>query len=194
MKSGLEHLPETKRRELARVVEVLFSEFECAIAGGKAEFKRQGFTNLIGFDPIRDIHGLPLPPSIELIGYWLGLMDQRCTSVQYQFAACIDMNAVDACECELNCSGIAPSADFEIVFQALLVASKHQVDAGIDGAPADAAIKIVGRADVLAQEVVRLARNAVQRLQRCLRIRSRNGHPNLAAAQRQNRRAGGYLE
>jgi uncharacterized protein len=42
MKSSLDHLPETKRRELARVVEVLFSEFECAIAGGKAEFKRQG--------------------------------------------------------------------------------------------------------------------------------------------------------
>jgi predicted nucleotidyltransferase/HEPN domain-containing protein len=42
MKSGLEHLPETKRRELARVVEILFAEFEAAIAGGKAEFKRQG--------------------------------------------------------------------------------------------------------------------------------------------------------
>jgi predicted nucleotidyltransferase/HEPN domain-containing protein len=42
MKSGLEHLPETKRRELARVVEILFSEFEAAIAGGKAEFKKQG--------------------------------------------------------------------------------------------------------------------------------------------------------
>jgi predicted nucleotidyltransferase/HEPN domain-containing protein len=42
MKSGLEHLPETKRRELARIVEILFSEFETAIAGGKAEFKRQG--------------------------------------------------------------------------------------------------------------------------------------------------------
>jgi predicted nucleotidyltransferase len=42
MKSGLEHLPETKRRELARVVEILFSEFEAAIAGGKAEFKKRG--------------------------------------------------------------------------------------------------------------------------------------------------------
>jgi hypothetical protein len=41
MKSGLEHLPETKRRELARVVEILFSEFEAAIAGGKSETKRQ---------------------------------------------------------------------------------------------------------------------------------------------------------
>lgn len=38
----MEHLPETKRRELARIVEILFSEFEAAIAGGKAEFKRQG--------------------------------------------------------------------------------------------------------------------------------------------------------
>jgi predicted nucleotidyltransferase/HEPN domain-containing protein len=42
MKSSLDHLPETKRRELAHVVEVLFSEFEAAITGGKAEFKRQG--------------------------------------------------------------------------------------------------------------------------------------------------------
>jgi predicted nucleotidyltransferase/HEPN domain-containing protein len=42
MKSGLEHLRETKRRELARIVEILFSEFEAAIGGGKAGFKRQG--------------------------------------------------------------------------------------------------------------------------------------------------------
>jgi predicted nucleotidyltransferase/HEPN domain-containing protein len=42
MKSGLDHLPETKRRELAHIVEILFSEFEAAIAGGKAEHKRQG--------------------------------------------------------------------------------------------------------------------------------------------------------
>ena len=42
MRSGLDHLPEAKRRELARIVEILFSEFEAAIAGGKVEFKRQG--------------------------------------------------------------------------------------------------------------------------------------------------------
>ena len=42
MKSSVDHLPETKRRELARVVEILFSEFEAAIAGARAEFKRQG--------------------------------------------------------------------------------------------------------------------------------------------------------
>jgi predicted nucleotidyltransferase len=41
MKSGLEHLPETKRRELARIVEILFSEFEAVVAGGKSETKRQ---------------------------------------------------------------------------------------------------------------------------------------------------------
>ena len=41
MKSGLEHLPESKRRELARVVEILFWEFEAAIAGGRSEAKRQ---------------------------------------------------------------------------------------------------------------------------------------------------------
>jgi uncharacterized protein len=42
MKSTLDHLPEPKRRELALVVEIIFSEFEAAIAGGKAEFKRRG--------------------------------------------------------------------------------------------------------------------------------------------------------
>jgi len=42
MKSGLDYLPEPKRRELTRIVEILFSEFEAAIAGGKSEAKRQG--------------------------------------------------------------------------------------------------------------------------------------------------------
>jgi uncharacterized protein len=42
MKTSLEHLPETKRRELARVVEILFSEFEAVTAGGKSETKRNG--------------------------------------------------------------------------------------------------------------------------------------------------------
>jgi uncharacterized protein len=40
MKTSLEHLPETKRRELARVVEILFAEFEAVIAGGRSETKR----------------------------------------------------------------------------------------------------------------------------------------------------------
>lgn len=42
MKTSLDHLPEAKRRELARVVEILFSEFEAAIAGGRSEHKRDG--------------------------------------------------------------------------------------------------------------------------------------------------------
>jgi uncharacterized protein len=42
MKTSLEHLPETKRRELGRAVEILFAEFEAAIGGGKSEAKRQG--------------------------------------------------------------------------------------------------------------------------------------------------------
>ena len=41
MKTSLEHLPETKRRELARAVEILFAEFEAAISHAQAEFKRQ---------------------------------------------------------------------------------------------------------------------------------------------------------
>jgi uncharacterized protein len=42
MKTDQDHLPETKRRELARVVEILFAEFEAAIAGGTMPYKRKG--------------------------------------------------------------------------------------------------------------------------------------------------------
>lgn len=42
MKTSLDHLPEAKRRELARAVEILFSEFEAATAGGHSEHKRDG--------------------------------------------------------------------------------------------------------------------------------------------------------
>jgi len=42
MKTSLDHLPETKRRELARAVEILFAEFVDATGGGKSETKRQG--------------------------------------------------------------------------------------------------------------------------------------------------------
>ena len=42
MKTSLDHLPESKRSELSRVVEILFSEFEAAITGGTMTHKRQG--------------------------------------------------------------------------------------------------------------------------------------------------------
>ncbi|TCR80890.1 nucleotidyltransferase and HEPN domain-containing protein [Rhizobium sp. BK376] len=42
MKSSLEHLPEQKQRELARVVEIIHEEFEDALKGGEAEFKKRG--------------------------------------------------------------------------------------------------------------------------------------------------------
>ena len=42
MKTSLDHLPETKRRELARAVEILFAEFEAVTAGGHSEHKRDG--------------------------------------------------------------------------------------------------------------------------------------------------------
>lgn len=42
MKTSLDHLPEAKRRELARAVEVLFAEFEAVIDGGHSEPKRDG--------------------------------------------------------------------------------------------------------------------------------------------------------
>ena len=42
MRTSLDHLPEAKRRELARVVEILFAEFEDAVAGGTMPHKRQG--------------------------------------------------------------------------------------------------------------------------------------------------------
>lgn len=42
MKSSLEHLPEKKQRELARVVEIIEEEFADALAGASAEFKKRG--------------------------------------------------------------------------------------------------------------------------------------------------------
>ena len=42
MKSSLDHLPERKQRELARVLEILHEEFEDALKGGTAAFKKRG--------------------------------------------------------------------------------------------------------------------------------------------------------
>ena len=42
MKSSLDHLPQSKRQELARAVEILFAEFEDALVGATQAYKRQG--------------------------------------------------------------------------------------------------------------------------------------------------------
>jgi predicted nucleotidyltransferase len=42
MKSSLDHLPERKQRELARVLEILHAEFDDALKGGTADFKKRG--------------------------------------------------------------------------------------------------------------------------------------------------------
>ena len=42
MKTALDHLPERKQRELERVVAILHEEFEDALAGGSAEWKKKG--------------------------------------------------------------------------------------------------------------------------------------------------------
>jgi uncharacterized protein len=42
MRTSLDHLPEKKRRDLERAVEILFAEFEDAIVGGTQAHKRQG--------------------------------------------------------------------------------------------------------------------------------------------------------
>ncbi len=42
MKTSLDHLPEGKRRELARIVEILFAEFEDVLKGRSASHSRQG--------------------------------------------------------------------------------------------------------------------------------------------------------
>ncbi|WJH38581.1 nucleotidyltransferase and HEPN domain-containing protein (plasmid) [Aliirhizobium terrae] len=42
MKSSLDHMPPQKRRELARVLEVLHEEFEDVLKEGTAEFKKRG--------------------------------------------------------------------------------------------------------------------------------------------------------
>ena len=42
MKSSLDHMPLRKQRELGRVLEILHEEFEDALKGGSAEFKKRG--------------------------------------------------------------------------------------------------------------------------------------------------------
>lgn len=42
MKTSLDHLPQRKQRELARIVEVLHEEFEDALKKGTADFKKRG--------------------------------------------------------------------------------------------------------------------------------------------------------
>lgn len=42
MKTSLEHLPEKKQRELARVVEIIHEEFADALEGGSADFRKRG--------------------------------------------------------------------------------------------------------------------------------------------------------
>ncbi len=42
MRSSLEHLPEKKQRELARVVEIIHEEFSDALEGSSAAFKKRG--------------------------------------------------------------------------------------------------------------------------------------------------------
>lgn len=41
MRSSLEHLPEKKQCELARIVEVIHEEFEDALKGGTSDFKKR---------------------------------------------------------------------------------------------------------------------------------------------------------
>jgi predicted nucleotidyltransferase/HEPN domain-containing protein len=42
MKTGLDHLPENKQRELGRIVDIVHEEFEDALSTGTAEFKKKG--------------------------------------------------------------------------------------------------------------------------------------------------------
>ncbi|MGK9055281.1 nucleotidyltransferase, partial [Neorhizobium petrolearium] len=42
MKSSLDHIPPRKQRELERVLQILHEEFEDALKGGAAEFKKRG--------------------------------------------------------------------------------------------------------------------------------------------------------
>lgn len=42
MKDRIDHLPHVKQRELQRVLEVIFEEFEDGLKEGAAEFKKRG--------------------------------------------------------------------------------------------------------------------------------------------------------
>ncbi len=115
-------------------------------------------------DPIRCFHRLLLARN-NLIGHWLGLMDLDRANLQNEIPVPIYPNLVNALKIQLDSSRIAPRADFEIVLEVLLVSSKYQIDARIDAAPADAAVEVVGSPDMATEEVVRLTRHTVERLQ-----------------------------
>ena len=58
MKSSLDYLPERKQRELARVLEILHEEFDDALLGGTAAFKKRGrILKVISSDPMRAATG-----------------------------------------------------------------------------------------------------------------------------------------
>jgi len=42
VRTGLDHLPEAKRRDLEKIVQILFAEFEDALKGRKAPHRKQG--------------------------------------------------------------------------------------------------------------------------------------------------------
>src|ERR1035441_10289883 len=84
-----------------------------------------------GVDPIYHIDRLLLARN-NLIGHRLGLMDLDRANLQNEIPVRIDPNLVNALETQLDSSRIAPGADFEIVFEMLLVSSKYQINARIE--------------------------------------------------------------
>jgi len=117
-----------------------------------------------GVDPISRVDGLLLACN-HLIGHWLGLTDLERAGGQNEIAIRIDAQVVDAVESEVDLSGIVTGVDFEIVFEVVLISSKHQINSRIDGAPTDAAVEIVRCAEIAAEEIVGLAGHAVERFE-----------------------------
>jgi hypothetical protein len=89
-------------------------------------------------------------------------MDPDGARYENQIPLRIDPELVDALEPQLDSLRIASGADFEIVFEMFLVTSKYQIDAGIDAAPADAAVEVVRRPDLATQDIVSFPRHMVE--------------------------------
>jgi hypothetical protein len=108
-----------------------------------------------------NVNGLLLARD-NLVSHWPGLMDPDCAGAEDEVAVLVYPHLVDALKRQLDFSGIAPGADFEIVFEMFPVPSKQHIHARIDTAPAHAPVQVVGRADVATEEVVRFPRHTVE--------------------------------
>ena len=90
-------------------------------------------------------------------------MDLDRARAENEIPVPVYLQVVDTVESNPDSAWIAPRADFKIVFEMFLVPSKHHIYAGIDAAPTDTAVEIIGCPEVATEEIGRFTRHAVER-------------------------------